>query len=555
LITKLKKNIALLLISLALLSLFGVNVLAKTIPGGQTVGNVLFYITNSTDEQILVSQIPVSEMESDMKAGKIDTTNHNYSILDRYVTTVHQEGKGFTVPEFVAYAQGKSSLSALRSLNLTFAGKDVIRFWEIDQTGYDDLDTYTCDELYGIQRYNFPLLYKYWNYKTQDYYDPDGKMTRDETIDFIFQNGEPEICLLSVRAFSQRYIITDSKYGTGDYNLENYWQSQELMDNKRTMRILKPMTKEELYNKLPTAADTRYWVANILLNMNEKPDIKPLGTVEAPTAVMTEDENNYYIRFSCGTKGATIYYNHNYISPSYTPTCPYEGTAAVVPKTWFPSGEVIMTCRAVKEGWLDKGVVALKLTSSGSEGRWVNPYTDVSAKAWYYDNVRYVTENGLFDAISETNFSPDAPLTRSMLVAALYRLAGSPPINNKSMFSDVSDTAAYAHAVAWAYENGIVNGTGGDRFSPEGSITREQITAMFYRYALKIAGADTAASDTLASFTDKEHVSGWANEAVSWAVGAGLINGTTATTLSPQGTATRAQAAAMVLRLAVFTGM
>jgi hypothetical protein len=97
-------------------------------------------------------------MEADMKAGRIDTTVHNYSLLDRYVTTVHQEAQGFTVPEFVAYAQSKSDLSSLRDLNLTFAGQDEIRFWEIDQTAYDDMDTYTYDNLYGAARYNFPLL-------------------------------------------------------------------------------------------------------------------------------------------------------------------------------------------------------------------------------------------------------------------------------------------------------------------------------------------------------------------------------------------------------------
>src|SRR5699024_9236255 len=140
--------------------------------------------------------------------------------------------------------------------------------------------------------------------------------------------------------------------------------------------------KDELYNKQPTAAGTRYWVSNILLDMDQAPDVTPLGTVAAPTAVMTEDEDNYYIRFSCDTPGATVYFNHNYISLSYMPTCPYGGTPAVVPKSYFPNGTVTITARAVKDGYKDEGVVTLNLTSSGTEVAWENPYTDVEEDTW-----------------------------------------------------------------------------------------------------------------------------------------------------------------------------
>ena len=202
----------------------------KTIPAGQTVGNVLFYITNAKGEEILVSQIPVSEMEADMAAGKIDSTLHNYSLLDRFVTTLHQEAQGFSVPEFIDYAKGKSSLASLRSLPLALNGESTVQFWEIDQRGYDDMDTYTYDELYGVARYNFPLLYQYWDYTKQDYYDPAGKMSRAEVIDYIFENGRPETVIMSVRAFSQRYMITSEKFGV-DYNMESYWNEKKLLDN------------------------------------------------------------------------------------------------------------------------------------------------------------------------------------------------------------------------------------------------------------------------------------------------------------------------------------
>lgn len=522
---------------------------AKTVPAGQTVGTVLFYVTDRAGERVLVSQIPVSEMVSDLRAGKIDSTLHNYSILDRYVTPVHQEAEGFTIPEFVTYAGGKSTQAALRALKLTFAGQDVIRLWEIDQTGFDDLDTYTYDALYGVARYNYPLLYKYWNYRTQEYADPDGKLTQDQAVQKILQSAEPEIPLLSVVAFSERYMITGEKYGSGDYNMENYWKTSGLLDSERTPRFMKPMTKADLTEKISTAADSRYWVANLLLNMTKAPEITPLGAVSAPTAAMTEDSKNYYVRFSCATQGAAIYYNHNFISPSYTPTCRYTGDAVKIPKSSFPGGTVTLTCRAVKDGYTDAGVRTLTLTPSGTERGWNSPYRDVTSGAWYFDAVKYVTQKGIMSGTAKTVFSPNAPMTRASLALALYHMAGSPKALPGAGFIDVPSGAPYAAAVAWASQNGVVNGTTATAFSPGAGITREQLSAMFYRYAKSVAKTDLTVSRDLSSYADADAVGSWAADGLSWAAGAGLVNGTNATALSPKGRATRAQAAAMLQRL------
>jgi hypothetical protein len=379
-------------------------------------------------------------------------------------------------------------------------------------------------------------------------------MTKDEVIDYIFKNAEPETVLLSVRAFSQRYMVTDEKYDSGDYNLENYWNSQGLLDNERTIRLMKPMTETELREKTPTASDTRYWIANILLDMDKDPDIKSAGSVAAPTATMTEDNTNYYITFKCDTAGATILYNHNYSSPSYTPNCVYSGNAVVIPKSAFPSGTVNMTCRAVKEGCTDAGVVSLTLTSSGTSTAWQNPYTDAPSSAWYGEYVQYVTEKGYFDSTSATTFSPNASMTRAMLATALYRMAGEPKAAGitSTSFTDVAPSASYADAVAWAYSVGVVNGKSETTFAPDASIKREEIAAMFYRYADKVAKADMTASNNLSAFTDSTKLSSWATDSMKWAVGAKLINGVTTSTIVPQGTATRAQTAAMVMRLADY---
>jgi hypothetical protein len=177
-------------------------------------------------------------------------------------------------------------------------------------------------------------------------------------------------------------------------------------------------------------------------------------------------------------------------------------------------------------------------------------FTDVKQGGWSWEAVNYVMERGYFDLTGAQTFSPDDPMTRAMLATALYRMAGSPKTAGISAtpFTDVSANSDYANAVAWCYENGIVNGRTDTTFVPSGTITRQEIAAMFYRYA-KVTGADMTADSTLSAFTDAAKVSSWAKTEMRWCVGAGLINGMTGTTIAPSGTATRAQTAAMVMRL------
>lgn len=169
-------------------------------------------------------------------------------------------------------------------------------------------------------------------------------------------------------------------------------------------------------------------------------------------------------------------------------------------------------------------------------------YADVASGAWYVSAVGYVMRAGLFDLTGADTFSPEAPMTRLMLAEALYRLAGSPAAG-ASPFTDCD-----APAVTWAYENGVVNGTGdGTTFSPDSAITREAIAAMFMRYAALTETTDDRGDMTV--FSDFAAVSSWARDAASWAVGVGLINGINGA-FAPQGTASRAEVAQMLLNLA-----
>lgn len=152
------------------------------------------------------------------------------------------------------------------------------------------------------------------------------------------------------------------------------------------------------------------------------------------------------------------------------------------------------------------------------------PFRDVSSSSWFYDDVVYVYEAGLMDGISSTEFAPNASLTRAEVVTVLYRLDGSPAVDGGSAFTDVPDGAFYSKPVAWASQNGIVEGVGNHEFLPKKSITREQIATIFYRYYAGYLG-NSAPSSSLSGYTDQGSVSGFAREPMAWAVYSGLIRG------------------------------
>ena len=177
------------------------------------------------------------------------------------------------------------------------------------------------------------------------------------------------------------------------------------------------------------------------------------------------------------------------------------------------------------------------------------PFTDVVAGTWYYGAAAYAYNNGLFAGMTPTTFAPNATMTRAMLVSVLWRLAGAPAPKAPNTFVDVPDGAWYTDAVTWAAENGVVSGIGGSRFDPSGFVTREQTAEILYNYAHS-KGYDVSARADLTAFPDAGSVSGWAEEALSWANVAGLINGTVRdgqTILDPQGSASRAQVAMILM--------
>ena len=203
-------------------------------------------------------------------------------------------------------------------------------------------------------------------------------------------------------------------------------------------------------------------------------------------------------------------------------------------------------------GWyldadLTEKVTEVTLNASTSiYAKWTKngmPFTDVKVGTWYYDAVAFVYENGLMQGTSATRFSPDSSLTRAMLAQILYNRAGKPTVKDKSAFTDVANDAWYADAVIWAYGEGIVSGVGGGKFAPDASITREQLAAMLYR-----AAGSPEVQETTLTFNDASKVSSYAKSAICWAVEEGIVTGKGGNRLDPTGTATRAEVAQMLAR-------
>ena len=183
------------------------------------------------------------------------------------------------------------------------------------------------------------------------------------------------------------------------------------------------------------------------------------------------------------------------------------------------------------------------------------PFGDVDDGDWFADAVRFVYENGMMNGVSETSFAPHATTSRSMIVTILYRLEGEPVVDYAMDFTDVAGDAYYAEAVRWAASEGIVGGYGGGLFGSDDAVTREQLAVILYRYAVYKGYDVSIGEDTnILSYADFADLSEYAIPAMQWACGAGVITGVTDATLVPQGEATRAQVAAMLMRFCEAIG-
>lgn len=254
----------------------------------------------------------------------------------------------------------------------------------------------------------------------------------------------------------------------------------------------------------------------------------------APAPSMTVSDGKLII--SSELAGAEIYYTTDGSVPTQSSTR-YDGGITPEPDTSYRA-------RVYAPGWQPGTVAMLTWTSRG------NVFTDVAVDAWCYDAVDRAVSEGIFKGVTATEFSPDTPLTRAMLVTVLYRMAGQPDVSGLRVnFTDVPKDYWCYDALAWALDSGVINGYADGSFRPRASISRQALSAMLYRYTACCGKTLSAQEDVLSGFADSSDVDPVLYEAVNAMCSAGIVRGYQDNTIRPQRGATRAQAATMLLRM------
>lgn len=272
------------------------------------------------------------------------------------------------------------------------------------------------------------------------------------------------------------------------------------------------------------------------------------GTVTPSTTVKTESAKNgsFTVSDKYASAGKTVKVtpkaNEGYVVDQVTVT-DKNGNNITVTQNADGTYSFVMPAKSAQP-------VDVKVTFKEEEQVHVCPsekFTDVDQDKWYHEGVDYAIKNGLMEGVGSNLFAPDATTTRAMVVTILYRLDGEPAVMKDIPFADVPAGQWYSNAINWAAANGIVDGYGNGKFGPDDTITREQMAAILYRYA-SYKGYSVSDLANLTGYTDAASVSEWASTAMRWAVAEGLIEGTSATTLSPSGDSTRAQVATILMR-------
>ena len=292
----------------------------------------------------------------------------------------------------------------------------------------------------------------------------------------------------------------------------------------------------------------------------EKSSINKYTTDSAFTNELTKTAVFGAVSFSSSDESVATVDNNGLITIKGTGTTDITALAAETDNYNAASATFTLNVtrrRSSSGGGERRGGASITITPGGAKNDgnqpgtddWENPFIDVHESDWFYDSVKYVYINKMMNGVTSDMFAPEGNITRAMFVTVLYRMEKEPQAQ-ASPFSDIAGGSYYEKAVAWANANGIVKGVSDAEFAPDESITREQMAAMIYRYAAyKKMDLSAGESTNILSYADYSDISDYAVSAMRYAAGNGIINGMTADTLSPKGISTRAQAAAVFMRV------
>ena len=271
----------------------------------------------------------------------------------------------------------------------------------------------------------------------------------------------------------------------------------------------------------------------------EDPDVPVNPNPSYAITVEQPDHGTVTVTPNRATQGAAV-------TITATPDRGYQVNAVTVTDRFGDAVQVTENADGTYTFTMPNGQVTITATFVETEEPVGEPFLDVNEGDWFYDAVAYAYENGLMDGVGGNRFAPNSETTRAQLVTILYRLEGEPAVTGEAGFDDVAAGQWYTDAVIWAAANDIVNGIGDNQFGPENTLTREQLVTMLYRYAQN-KGYDVTASADLSGYPDAGQIQSWAQEAMTWAVAEGIVEGMDGN-LNPAGHATRAQIATILMR-------
>ena len=525
-------------------------------------------------------------------ASYVDSSGTNHPVSETYSDLILGAAKKYNVSAY--YLASKMLLESGSSLSNNTNGKDercpgCYNFFNIDAWSHDGRDA-TYNGLLSAKRRGW-ISPKLSIYGGAEFLAEDYISQNQHTGYYIRFNVAPNS---KYPRYTHQYMTNISGAATEASETYSAYSQLNLLDQNLVFEIPVFSNMSDTENQIRCNIHSDTWKTTSSVNVRTGPGMSPYSvqdTLSSGTSVTVLESTPTDLKKTSSINNQLVYpvwqkiqYKQNgvlktgYLSSRYTvPTATRSltkgstlrlsptSTKRVSGETYYYESEDYRIAEISTYGLLtakSTGTTRINVYSSNGSmdsffltvttGKAVTGtlYPDVYTSDWFYDDVKYTTDNGLFLGFNDGSFRPHDETTRAQFVTILYRAAGSPSVSFNNVFSDVKSTSWFADAVSWASREGIVDGYGNGKFGPNNAITREQITAILYRYAAKLGKSTSGNVSSLNGFADSSSVSSWAKESMAWAVDHQIINGSSGNLL-PRNNATRCQIAAIIHRFQI----